>query len=89
MSAIGSVIVINIILPILLDYYQLAFLTPGIIPSPAFFLKQILHIPNLLKKPRGRPHRGQRLYFRVENLGFLFAFAINDFFAKFFLLIIF
>jgi hypothetical protein len=30
---------------------------------------------------RGRPHRLQRLYPRTLNFGFLFAFAIIDFFA--------
>jgi hypothetical protein len=40
-------------------------------------------IPNFLKKALGRPQMGQRLYWRVENFGFLLALAIRDFFAKF------
>jgi len=40
------------------------------------------HTPNLRKKARGRPQRGQRLYDLVENFDFLCALAIIDFFAK-------
>ena len=32
--------------------------------------------PNLRRNARGRPQMWQRLFFRVENFGFLFAFAI-------------
>jgi hypothetical protein len=39
-------------------------------------------MPNLRRKALGRPQRGQRLYVRTLNLGFLFALAISDFFAK-------
>ncbi len=54
---------------------------PGISPFKAKVRKQILHISNFLKYPRGLPHKGHRLYFRVENLGSLLAFAIKDFLA--------
>jgi len=66
---------------LLLDSYQLAFKTPGISPESASLRKQIRHISNLRKYARGRPHRGQRLYARAENLGFRFAFTLNDSFA--------
>lgn len=64
------------------DAYQLDLTTPGSSPCSAMFRKQIRQIPNLRRKARGRPHRGQRLYFLTLNLGVRFAFAINDFFAK-------
>jgi len=38
-----------------------------------------------LMYPRGLPHLKQRLITRDLNLGFLFAFAIIDFFAIYFL----
>jgi len=38
-------------------------------------------MPNRLKYPRGLPHKGQRLYALVENLGFLFALITRLFFA--------
>ena len=58
--------------------YQLAFLTPGIIPWSANFRKQIRHRPNFRYTARGRPHIWQRRRSLVENLGFCFAFAILD-----------
>ena len=61
-------------------YYQLAFLTPGISPFQASSLKQIRHVPNRRKNPRGLPHKVQRLCFLVENLG-----TINDLLIKPFL----
>ncbi|GMT41625.1 MAG: hypothetical protein IEMM0002_0036 [bacterium] len=57
-------------------------MTPGINPSSASFLKHILHISNLRRYPLGRPHNGHLLYPRVENLGLIFAFAINAALAK-------
>jgi hypothetical protein len=39
-------------------------------------------MPNLRKKALGRPQRGQRLYDRTLNFGFLFALAISAFLAK-------
>jgi hypothetical protein len=38
------------------NYYQLAFVTPGISPREANSLKHILQSLNLLMKPRGLPH---------------------------------
>jgi len=51
---------------------------PGISPLLASSRKQIRHRSNFRKKPRVRPQRKQRLIVRVENLGFLLAFTIND-----------
>jgi len=62
--------------------YQLALVTPGIIPWDAIFLKHILHKPNFLIKARGRPQIGHLLYFLTPNLGFLCALFINAFLAK-------
>ena|SRR5271168_5593198 len=58
------------------SYYQLAFVTPGISPFRARARKQRRQIPNLLKKPRGRPQRQQRLRWRHLNFGFFRSFAI-------------
>src|ERR687885_2592093 len=58
-SAMGS---LTLIFP-----YQLAFVTPGIFPSCASSLKQILHKPNFRKYPRALPHRWHRLYSRTSN----------------------
>jgi len=41
--------------------YQLDFVTPGIMPSFASFLKQILHILNFRKYPRDLPQSGHLL----------------------------
>ena len=60
-------------------FYQLAFLTPGIIPESASSLKQILHSPKRRMNARDRPHRLQRLFCRTLNFGFCFAFSSNDF----------
>jgi hypothetical protein len=62
--------------------YQLDLVTPGSFPSEASFLKQILQIPAFLINPLGLPHKGHLLYARVENFGFLCAFAIKAFLAK-------
>jgi hypothetical protein len=45
------------------------------------------HIWNFRRKARGRPHRGQRLYFRTGNLGFRRALTMSDVFATFVLLL--
>jgi hypothetical protein len=55
--------------------YQLAFVTPGIFPSSAIFRKQILHMPNFRRYPRGRPQILQRLCLRTPYFGVLFAFT--------------
>jgi hypothetical protein len=65
------------------SFHQLDLTTPGISPLEAIVLKHMRQIPNFLKKALGRPQMGQRLYWRVENFGFLRALAISDFFAKF------
>jgi len=64
-----------------LNYYQLAFLIPGIKPCQANSLKQIRQSWNLLKYPPDLPHIEQRLYLRVENLGALFHLASCEFLA--------
>jgi hypothetical protein len=45
-------------------------------PALAISLKQILHTPNLLKKPRDLPHFQHRLTILVENFGFFNDFEI-------------
>jgi hypothetical protein len=49
--------------------YQLDFLTPGIAPSLANFLKHTRQRLNLLIYPLGLPHTPHRFTLRVENLG--------------------
>jgi hypothetical protein len=56
-------------------------MTPGSKPFEAAFLKHSRHMPNFLRKARGLPQRGHRLYFLVENLGLRLAFAIKVFLA--------
>ena len=41
--------------------YQLAFVTPGILPAEAISLKVTLEIPNFLMYPLGLPVNLQRL----------------------------
>jgi hypothetical protein len=62
-----------------MSFYQLAFLTPGIIPLSASSLKQILQRPKRRRYARERPQREQRLCLRTLNFGFSFAFSIIDF----------
>jgi hypothetical protein len=76
-SAMGSVITMDALL-----CYQLDLMTPGSSPRSAMSRKQMRQMPNLRKKARGRPQRGQRLYARALNFGFLAALAMSDFFAK-------
>jgi hypothetical protein len=56
--------------------------TPGISPRSASPRKHRRQIPNLRRKPRGRPQIRQRLCRRLENLAFLcksfWYFAIVD-----------
>jgi len=61
--------------------YQDDFFTPGISPLFAFSRKQIRHKPNFLIYPLFLPQLKQRLTILVLNFGFLFDFAICDFFA--------
>jgi len=61
--------------------YQDDLLTPGISPRSANERKQRRQTPNLRRYARGRPQILHRLCCRVENLGFLFALAIEDVFA--------
>jgi len=62
-------------------YYQLDFLIPGISPLFANSLKQILQSPNFLINPCLLPHLKHRLIVLDENFGFIFAFASCDAFA--------
>ena len=57
------------------QYYQLAFLTPGICPLYANSRKQILQIPYFLRYAWGRPQILQRLYSLVENFAFRCCFT--------------
>ena len=61
--------------------YQLALITPGMSPLRAFLRKQIRHISNFRRYPRGRPQLRQRVYFRTPNLGVRWDLAISDVFA--------
>src|SRR5438093_11732894 len=69
MSAIGSVIVLNLL-------YQLLFVTPVMSPSSASFRKHRRQSPNFRMYARGRPHRWQRLRSRTLNFGVFASFAI-------------
>src|SRR6266851_1252061 len=46
-------------------------MTPGISPLSASERKHKRQMPNLRRNARGRPHRLQRLCWRLENFGFL------------------
>src|SRR5215208_1091712 len=59
--------------------YQLAFLTPGIIPKSASSRKQIRQRPKRRRKARERPQRPQRLCTRTWNFGFRLLFSIMAF----------
>lgn len=61
--------------------YQLAFVTPGIMPESAICLKHILHRPKRLRYARLRPHRMHLWYALVLNLGVLRHFSIAAFLA--------
>src|SRR5512140_1433548 len=61
--------------------YQLDLMTPVISPCSARLRKQRRHIWNLRRNARGRPHSGQRLYWRTGNFSFRFACAIFESFA--------
>ncbi|EPJ17855.1 hypothetical protein CP01DC11_1126, partial [Chlamydia psittaci 01DC11] len=61
----------------------LAFLTPGIFPSCAKFLKHILQILYFLNTACTLPQSSHLVYFLTLNLGSRFAFAIIDFLATF------
>jgi len=53
-------------------------MTPVTSPDSARLRRQMRHIWNLRKNARGLPQRGHRLYFRTENLGLRFAWAILE-----------
>jgi hypothetical protein len=55
--------------------YQLAFKTPGISPRRAKPRKQMRHIWNLRRNPRGRPQMRQRFRERILYFSFLRIFA--------------
>jgi hypothetical protein len=65
--------------------YQDDFETPGISPLSASPRKHKRQMPNLRRKPRGRPQIAQRLCWRVENFGFrasLTRFAVVAIFSS-------
>jgi hypothetical protein len=64
--------------------YHEALVTPGTTPLWAFSRKQIRHIANFRKKPRGRPQTLQRLCLRTENFGTRVALTIMLVFAIYF-----
>jgi hypothetical protein len=57
------------------NIYQDDFMTPGISPLSASERKHKRQMPNLRKNARGRPHRLQRLCWRLENFGFFLSFT--------------
>jgi hypothetical protein len=57
--------------------YQLALVTPGILPVVASSRKQIRQIWNFLMKARERPQRRQRLWTRTPKRGFRWDLTIN------------
>src|SRR6266511_3156093 len=61
--------------------YQLDLMTPTISPCSARLRKQSRHIWNFRRNARGRPHSGQRLYWRTGNFSLRFACAIFESFA--------
>jgi hypothetical protein len=61
--------------------YQDDFFTPGILPSLASSLKQILQRPKSRMNALPRPHLKHRFVARVENFGFFAALASTDVFA--------
>jgi hypothetical protein len=56
--------------------YQLAFRTPGIIPSSDSWRKQMRHRPKRRRNARDRPQRPHRLWTRTLNFGFRLLFSI-------------
>ena len=50
-------------------------MTPGISPFSASERKHKRQMPNLRRNARGRPHRLQRLCWRLENFGFRLSFT--------------
>ena len=70
-----------IVLPYFLSY-QLALITPGISPFSASWRKHSRQMPNLRRKPRGRPQRQQRLRCRHCSFG-VFAFRAFSSFISF------
>jgi hypothetical protein len=60
-----------------LTVYQLAFLTPGILPSLASFRKQIRQILNLRYTAFDRPQISHRVYSRTRNFCFLLTLFSN------------
>src|SRR3989442_3388350 len=86
MSAMGSLVIVLLLLSglsariaelpdVASRSYQLALVTPGISPFSASWRKHSRQMPNLRRNARGRPHRLQRLCFRLENLGFFASFT--------------
>src|SRR5881275_2937746 len=82
-SAIGSVMTIIFTSFHSFEFYQLAFLTPGICPLYANSRKQIRQSLNLRYTECGWPQRSQRVYSCTLYLGVRFCFTIIDFLATF------
>src|SRR6266496_5423687 len=72
MSPIGSVMDMGEV------SYQLDLMTPVISPCSARLRKQRRHIWNFRRNARGRPHSGQRLYWRTGNFSLRLACAILE-----------
>jgi len=71
---------VSIVLALILGFYQLLLVTPGINPLLAASRKQMRHRPNFLIKPCLRPHLKHRRTARDLNFGF-FDLAICAFVA--------
>jgi len=59
-----------VITPIVYSLTHEALVMPGMKPRCAFSRKQIRHMANLRRYPRGRPQTRQRLCPRTANFGF-------------------
>src|ERR1035438_10763599 len=77
MSAIGTLVIRCFSFP--REPYQLALITPGISPFNASCRKHRRQMPNLRRKPRGRPQRQQRLRCRQRSFGVFLSFALSSF----------
>jgi hypothetical protein len=59
-------------------FYQLAFVTPGISPESDSCRKQMRQRWNIRRKPRGRPQRLHRLWYRTANFFFFASLATAE-----------
>src|SRR3989442_4490680 len=74
MSATGSVMFMGC-------SYQLALITPGTSPARAYFRKQMRHIWNFRRYPRGRPQLRHRVHLRTANFGLRWDLSLGHVFA--------